>query len=134
MRYELVARRGVDLVWALLLWLPGVGDWLRPRLRGRMVCAFLGFEDAGERRVGCLLHPSRWQGREVRPAAAFALLRGFGCGSPDYYCLAAHWFARTTWERRRDFSARMAGMDWYEFSRAVASSIPPRPASKGERR
>jgi hypothetical protein len=100
--YELIVRRGLDLFWCFLLLLPGVGDWLRGRLQRRLACAFLGFEDAEERRAGCLLHPSRWGGTEVRPRVAFGWLPGLGCGSPDWYCVAAHWFARTGWEERRD--------------------------------
>jgi hypothetical protein len=123
--YELLVRRGLDLFWAVLLLLPGLGDWLRPRLKRRLTCAFLGFEDAGERRVGCLLHPSRWAGVEVRPRVAFGWLAGFACGSPDWYCVAAHWFARGGWEERRDLARRAAGLDWYEFSLLAAAYRPP---------
>src|SRR5262249_32442423 len=84
---------------------------------------FLGFEDAGGQRVGCLLHPSRWR-QEVRPRTAFALLRGFGCGSPDYYCLAAHWFARSRWQDQDRFGRRAIGLDWYEFSQAASRYRP----------
>ena len=127
--HELTARRGLDLVLGGLLLLPFLGAWLRPWLRRRLVCAFLGFEGPGERRVGCLLHPSRWEGREVRPRAAFRLLRGFACGAPDWYCLAAHWFARATWEERRDFARHTRSLDWYGFSRAASAYQPPRPAA-----
>jgi hypothetical protein len=125
LRHELAARRGVDLLLGALLLLPVLGAWLRPWLRPRLVCAFLGFEDAAGRRVGCLLHPSRWAGREVRPRAAFRLLRGFACGEPDWYCLAAHWFARATWQERRDFARRTQSLGWYRFSRAASAYQPP---------
>jgi hypothetical protein len=128
LRHELAARRGADLLLAALLLVPFLGAWLRPWLRRRLVCAFLGYEDAGARRVGCLLHPSRWAGRDVRPQAAFRLLPGFACGAPDWYCLAAHWFARATWEERRDFGRRTQALDWYRFSLAASAYEPSRPA------
>jgi hypothetical protein len=132
LRHELASRRGLDLLLGLLLRVPLVSEMLRPWLRPRIVCAFLGYEDAAEQRVGCLLHPSHWSGREVRPRAAFALLRGFSCGSPDWYCLAAHWFARATWEERRTFARAAAGLDWFRFSQVAAgygmsSPLPTRP-------
>jgi hypothetical protein len=124
--YEVIARRGLDLVLAALLWIPLLSDLLRPWLRRRMACAFLGFEDEAETRVGCLLHPTRWQGEEKRPQAAFHLLRGLGCGTPDYLCLAALLFARG-WSDRERFRRESANLDWYDFSQA-ASAL--RPASR----
>ncbi len=118
--YEVVVRGGLDLVFLLLLLVPGLGTWLRPWLRRRLVCAFVGFEDSQEKRVGCLLHPSRWEGREVRPQMAFGLLPGFACGSPDYYCLAAHWFARAPWQAQQQFAQQTASLDWYAFSRVAS--------------
>jgi hypothetical protein len=119
LRHELAARRGIDLLLAALLLIPVLSDWLRPRLKSRMVCAFLGIEDAEERRLGCLLHPTRWEGTELRPASAFRLLRGFGCGSPRYLCSAAHRFAAARAEQVREFARQVAGMDWYHYSRAA---------------
>jgi hypothetical protein len=120
LRYELSARRGLDLLLALLLLLPIVGDLLRLWLKRRMTCAFLGFEDGAETRVGCLLHPSRWGGQEVRPRVAFGWLPGFGCGSPDWYCTTAHRFTHARWEERREFTRATAGLGWYQYSRALA--------------
>jgi hypothetical protein len=125
--HELTARRGVDLLLGCLLLLPPLAAWLRPRLRRRLVCAFLGFERDGEERVGCLLHPSRWDGFDLRRPAAFRLLRGVSCGPPDWYCLAAHWFARATWQQRRDFADRTRALDWYAFSRAASRYGPDAP-------
>ncbi len=129
--HELAARRGLDLLLALLLLLPLIGDWLRARWKARMICAFLGFEDEQERRIGCMLHPSRWQGQDARRQAAFALLPGFACGSPSYYCLAAHWFAKARWQEVAHFRQRTAKLDWYEYSR-VAQSFRPRLLVPGE--
>lgn len=123
--YEVLVRRGWDLVWGLLLWVPGFNVWMRPRLKQRIVCAFVGFEDLEEQRVGCLIHPSRWNNQEMRPRAAFALLRGMGCGSPSFYCLAAHWFARASWEEQARLIRTTAAMDWYQFSE-TASAYRPR--------
>lgn len=120
LRHELAARRGLDLFLGCLLLVPVLSAWLRPWLRRRLVCAFLAFEDDRERRIGCLLHPSRRGGVEVRPRAAFRLLPGVSCGAPDWYCLAAHWFARATWPERRDFAVSTRGLDWYAYSRAAA--------------
>jgi hypothetical protein len=131
--YELLVRRGLNLVWAVLLLLPGLGEWLRPRLKRRLVCAFLGFEDSGEHRVGCLLHPSRWDGVEVRPRVAFGWLPGVGCGAPDWYCVAAHWFARAGWQERRDLARRSAPLDWYEFSLLARVYRPARRQGSEER-
>ncbi len=128
--HELASHRGADLILALLLLLPLIGDWLRARWKARMICAFLGFEDEQERRIGCMLHPSRWRGRDARPSAAFALLPGFACGSPSYYCLAAHWFAKARWQELAQFRRRTAKLGWYEYSR-VAQSFRPRLTESG---
>jgi hypothetical protein len=97
---------------------------LRFWLRRRMVCAFLAFEDATERRIGCLLHPTRWAGRDIRSAVAFGLLPGFGCGAPDYFCLAAHWFNHATRDERLRWAQESAGLDWCSFSRAARAYRP----------
>jgi hypothetical protein len=122
--FELAARGGLDVLLAVLLVLPGIGDLLRPWLGPRLTCAFLGFEDDAGRRVGCLLHPQRWAGVDVRPVAAFRLLAGVGCGRPDFYCPAAHRFARATWQERRALARRAAGLDWYGFSRVAPQFRP----------
>jgi hypothetical protein len=118
LRFEMAARGAAGLAWAVLLLVPTVGRLLRPWLARRTVCAFLGFEDVGERRVGCLLHPARWQGREMR-GAAFGLWRGFGCGPADFLCLAGWRFARAPLPARRRFLRASAGLDWFAFGRAA---------------
>jgi hypothetical protein len=133
LHYEVAARRGLDLLLGCLLLLPPLAAWLRPRTQRRLVCAFLAFEDDREERVGCLLHPSRWNGVDLRPRAAFRLLRGVSCGAPDWYCLAAHWFARATWQERRDFGRWTEAQGWYGFSRAATRYVPAadcRPGNK----
>jgi hypothetical protein len=118
--FELAVRGPAGLAWAALLLVPLLGELLRPWLARRTVCAFLGFEDAGETRVGCLLHPTRWQGRELR-GAAFGLWRGFGCGPADFLCLPAWRFARVSPPARRRFLRSAAGLDWFAFGRAAAA-------------
>jgi hypothetical protein len=119
--YELTARGGVDLLLFAPLLLPALGHWLRRLLRRRLVCAFLAFEDAGRQRVGCLLHPTRWQGRDMRPRVAFRLLPGFACGEPSYYCLAAYEYAAAPWQEHRAFARQTAGLNWYHYSLAAAA-------------
>jgi hypothetical protein len=124
--YELAAGRGAELVWGLLLLLPLVGDLLRPWLKRRTACPFLAFEGQGEARVGCLLHPARWDGADRR-GRAFAWRRGFGCGPADYVCLAGYRFRRAPLAARRAFLAAAAGLDWFSYSAAAGAF--PGPAS-----
>jgi hypothetical protein len=113
--FEFAVRPWLDLIWAVLLWVPGLNCWLRPWLKRRAVCAFLGFEDADEARVGCLLHPARW-GIDLRQQAAFAFWRGFGCGAGDYFCHPAWMFRIAPWTARQQFAQRTAGVDWFIYS------------------
>src|SRR5262249_22935599 len=122
--FELAARPVAGLFWAAALRLPLVGDLVRPWLKRRTACAFLGFEDAAETRVGCLLHPSRWSGADVRPDVAFGWLPGFGCGAPDWYCEAAHRFAAAGWQELRDFARTTDGMSWYRYGRTAGAYSP----------
>jgi hypothetical protein len=87
--FEVVVRRGLPLLLGPLFLVPGLGTRLRRSVGRRESCAFLGFTDAAESRAGCLLHPSRRPGPDVRRGVAFALLPGFGCGRPGFYCAAA---------------------------------------------
>lgn len=119
--FELWVRRGADLILALLLLTPILGDWLRPRLRRRMSCAFLGFDDSAEQRIGCLLHPSRWQGHDRRQRSAFALLPGLGCGQPDFFCLPAWRFAHASRLRQRAFLDAVNKSDWFSASARAAN-------------
>jgi hypothetical protein len=114
--YELMVRGVSGLAWALLLLTPVLASVVRPWLRRRIACVYLGFEDADETRVGCLLHPARWNGRDVRREAAFAWWRGFGCGESGWRCAAAWIFARSDWRTRRRFLADAEGIDWFTYS------------------
>jgi hypothetical protein len=114
-RYELAARGWVGLFWAVLLLTPLLGKILRPSLRRRSVCSFLGYEDSARSRVGCLLHPSRHGAGDVRRRAAFPLWRGFGCGAADYLCPAGHRFARADWRAVKRFLDESEGLDWFDY-------------------
>lgn len=126
LHFELLARRGADLFLAVLLAMPLLGDWLRPRVARRLSCAFLGFTDAAHEQIGCLLHPTRWQGRDERRRAAFGLLRGCGCGRADFFCLGAWRFAHARTDRRWNFLEAMRGADWFTFSRQAPLFGEPR--------
>jgi hypothetical protein len=115
MLHELRARRGLDLVLGPLFLLPGIGVALRSWYRARLVCGFVAFRDETETTVGCLLHPSRWKGADLR-SSAFRLLPGVGCGSADYLCSAARRFHASTPEERTRLSEVVRGLDWYEYS------------------
>ena len=132
--HELRARRGLDLLLAVVFVLPGVGPLVRRAARERMACAFLGFDAAGTR-PGCLLHPARWAGVDRRRTAAFALLPGFACGDPAYLCPTAIAYATAPPPGRRRFWAAVRGLDWFAYAAAVdrdpfAPATPPgRPKS-----
>lgn len=128
--YELDVRGAADVFWGMLLLLPLLGDLLRPFLSRRLTCAFLGYEDDRRERVGCMLHPSRWAGRDARPRSAFALLRGIGCGAPDWYCLAAHFFAAAPMRERHRLEHGSRALSWYAYSRMAPRYRPARPADE----
>jgi hypothetical protein len=84
-----------------------------------MICSFLAFLDDEEGRVGCLLHPTRWEGRDIRESRAFQLLTGFACGAPDFFCSGALWFQRARGEEMARFEEETQGMDWHRYSNCV---------------
>jgi len=122
--YEMSVRGAADLFWGILLWLPLLGDLLRPWLSRRLVCAFLGYEGSREESLACMLHPSRWMGEDARRRSAFALLRGIGCGSPDWYCLAAHFFAAASGSERWHLERQSRGLGWHAYSRLASHYRP----------
>lgn len=117
--YELLIRRGSPIVYAVLFLLPGLGPLLRKWVGRRMCCAYLGFLHGDEKRPGCLLHPSRWDGRDLRRRVAFALLPGMGCGEPGYTCRVADAYRSAGVHARTTFRERTRGLSWFEFSRTV---------------
>ena len=117
--HELRARRFADLILPLLLYLPWLKHYLRDRLQKYTVCAFLAFEDEGQRRVGCLLHPNRWNGNDVRQDAAYRLLPGFGCGSVDYVCQACDLYEIAPAAEKQRMSNDFQQLDWYDYGELV---------------
>jgi hypothetical protein len=129
--HELRARRGFDLLLAVLLLIPWVEKKARRWFQARVVCAFLAFRDATESTVGCLLHPARWNGEDLRPAA-FRMLPRVSCGSPDYLCPAARNFESATPIARLRFQLAARETDWFDYSRAASTFSHSRSVQKGE--
>jgi hypothetical protein len=123
--HELLSRRGIDLILAPLLWIPLLSAWIRKRLVPHVVCAFVRFEGADNQQVGCALHPTRWNGVDVRHDVAFRLLRGFSCGSPDFLCAEAHRFATSLSQPSQEPyqipQVSFVVPDWYDYSQAIRS-------------
>jgi hypothetical protein len=117
--HELRALPGADVVFGLMQWLPLLGPRLRRRIWERIVCPFAAFRGPDERQVGCLLHPSRWGGRDVRAQSALRFLPGFGCGAASYACSGAARFAVASDFDRRRFDLETASLDWYSYSAAA---------------
>lgn len=119
--YELRVRRGLDLVLAVLQWVP----WLRGRVSrwfaADVVCAFAAFEDEDHQQVGCLIHPSRFGGEDVRQRSAFGLLRHFGCGAADYSCQACHLFSSGDSDEQAEMLQQLPADGWFDYSQAVVS-------------
>lgn len=121
--HELRARRAKDLLMAPFLLLPWLGPWLRVRLGRRMVCAFVAFLDDGTERIGCLLHPSQWRDADVR-RRAFAILPGFRCGPPEFFCEGAQRFALSTPLVQARFLRETRDMSWLDYSAAAPAFEP----------
>jgi hypothetical protein len=117
--HELRSHSLSELLFVPLLVLPGISPWLRGRLRRRLICPFVAFEEEPEQSVGCLLHPTLWCGADRR-SAAFRLFVGFGCGPSDFICSGARRFALSTPQTRERFRRLASNLDWYNFSRAAA--------------
>lgn len=117
--HELWSRCGSDLVYALLLHLPFLRRHLQRWLADRVVCAFAAFESDDATAVGCLLHPSRYKGVDVRAIAAFRLLPGFSCGPPSFSCKASKNLAEVPVQKRADAIATCGARDWFDYSTRV---------------
>lgn len=117
--HELRARHLAGVLLGLMQWLPLAGPAITARIARSVVCAFAAFRDRSESRVGCLLHPTLWQGRDVRADTAFRILPGFGCGVATYFCTGAQWFVAASDVARRSFDLESAPLDWFEYGRAV---------------
>ena len=126
--FELRTRRFSPLLFAPLFLLPGLGPLIRTWFANRSCCAFLG--DVEDSRAGCLLHPTRMGGTDVRHRTAFALLPGMTCGEPGFLCNATHLYRRLELRERQKFKDKTQGMASDKYSRAVdalelTASRPP---------
>ncbi len=119
--HELRARRGLDLILAVLQWVPWLGPHLARRFADDVVCAFAAFEDEGNAQVGCLLHPTRCGGKDARQRAAFRLLKNFGCGAPDYSCEACLRYSSSDSEQQAAILQQLPADDWFDYSQSVVS-------------
>ena len=124
--FELLSRRGLDLILAPLLWIPFLSQWIRERLQTHIVCAFVHFEDSAHEHVGCRLHPTRWNGVDLRQTSAFRLLHGFSCGSANFLCSEAKRFALSATDTSdpadallQQTSVSFVVPDWYDYSKAI---------------
>jgi hypothetical protein len=117
--HELRARHLAGVLLGLMQWLPFAGPAITVRIARTVVCPFAAFRDRRESRVGCLLHPTLWRGRDVRASIAFRLLPGFGCGAAAYSCIAAQRLASAPDVARRSFNLDTATLDWFEYGRAL---------------
>ena len=117
--HELRARRGRDLVWAVLFLIPWWGRKLRQRVSDTIVCAFIGFDSPEHSQVGCMLHPTRFAGRDIRNQAAFGLLRGIECGDPNFVCTASQRFDLMSDAHRNVFHECVRNEDWFDYTQTV---------------
>jgi len=72
-------------------------------------CEFLGFVDGGKKRVGCLLHPSVNQGRDLRDHCFYGAEICAGHFCPSHTCLT----------RPEQQSVRAALEDWYLYGLVI---------------
>jgi hypothetical protein len=117
--HELRASLGTHVVLAILLRLPVVRTVMRRWLADRLVCTFVAFEPNQSAGIGCLIHPSRHAGRDVRAQVAFRLLPGVECGRPSFRCKASVDLSHATEEMRSQALGPAAGVGWFDYSSYV---------------
>jgi len=123
----MVSRQWRDLVWAPLLWVPGIGARLKKRLAERMVCAFVGFDSAEQESVGCMLHPLRHDGVDRRQETAFRLLKNVDCGQTSYICGGCERYNQDSADDQESFTRFASSLDWFNYSivvQAFGARIP----------
>ena len=117
--HECVCHRGKNLAWAVLLRIPFIRERCKRRLSRQLVCAFLGFDSAARTKVGCLLHPSRHPGSDIRNSVAFRMLPGVECGDPQYVCDGCHRFDAMSAGQKSVFTEAVSSQDWYDYTQTV---------------
>lgn len=104
--HELERRHGADLLSALLLLVPPLA-WVRAVYERRHIgCAWVGYLDRDRREVGCLLHPARNGGIDLRRVAPYISDPLRWC-APDFQCAAS----------LKGHTAQAD--DWWAYSRAI---------------
>ena len=117
--HETFSHKGRNLLWAIGLRLPVLSKQLKKKLARKLTCSFLGFDDEQNAASGCMLHPVRWEGQDVRQQNAFRMLPGIECGDPAFVCNACHQMEGESNPQRQQFVQITTGMDWYDYSETV---------------
>lgn len=117
--HEILATRGINLLWAIQMRLPWIGKRRKTSVAQSIVCPFMGFDDDQENSVGCMIHPTRFEGPDVRRTVAFALLPGISCGDAKYTCTGCTRFNEMPADQTQVFLDAVEEQDWYGYTRTV---------------
>lgn len=117
--HETSCRRGAHLLWALLLRLPKVRQTLKKRMSQTLTCCFLGFDDDRHESVGCMLHPTRFGGKDVRRANAFRFLPGIECSDPNFTCGGCRQFDDLHPDQKSAVAYALKSRDWFDYSQTI---------------
>ena len=117
--HETWCRRGQNIVWAVALRLPSVGQRLKQSLGQNLTCAFMGFDTSDQSAVGCMMHPARFGGRDVRQGAAFRFLPGVECGDPGYVCDGCSRVDALDETTRAAVVEAISSGDWYKYTQTI---------------
>ena len=117
--HEVLATRGINVLWAVQVRLPWFGIRRKKTIAQSIVCPFMGFDDDQEESVGCMIHPTRFEGRDVRSAVAFTLLPGISCGDPNYVCTGCTRFNDMPTHQAQVFLDVVSSQDWYDYTRTI---------------
>ncbi len=135
--HEVLATRGINLLWAVQVRLPWIGKRRKKSIAQSIVCPFMGFDDDQEESVGCMIHPTRFEERDIRSAVAFTLLPGISCGDANYVCTGCTRFNDMPADQTRVFLDVVRSQDWYEYTRTIrafsCSAIVPMNDSASEK-
>ena len=117
--HEIRASLGTHVVFAMLLRIPVLRKPFRNWFADRLVCTFVAFDADDSTAVGCLMHPSRHSGRDIRTQSAFRLLPGVECGRPTFFCKASMDLVNASDSSRAKTLDLSAGSDWFDYSSRV---------------
>jgi len=119
---DILARKCIDLLLGPLFTLPAIGPLLRKLFSRRCVCAFVAFQSNSDRSIGCLIHPSRHGGVDVRASTAFRLLSGVQCGSGKFVCAAAKRLPELLRECSSEVPSLSPTPNWLSYSTRVRAA------------